>query len=623
MISLDNGDANDDTSTQRSSVDFVRYPRTLRFETYAALNRALEDLEDGTGRTKKDTVLGPFGAYDWLVQAQVSRSSEDGPDLSQEQASWIHWELVDSARLSIVAIKGPDYIPKDQNMLHILYPKFFPNIDSDDWLVPQTFLTELIIPLGHDLNVRPTFRTLLKHLHSTQFPFLKLYWTDNYWSQIVVPYINQLAGEYIGNYESWSGQYDENFTPDQLINNLKLAAVYLALGMTAFTLARDYPLYLSISLKIRKVCSTILNSHLDNYDSNSDYFSYDQIDYENLLLLCILLQVQCDSMFGVFENYNLSFAIGEYIVQNKFKDRELPNLPKFLLHTFTAANIFYASTQEVNVFNYSIDPNDINENYRDLDENYDLIEGLKEENDLSPLRGSTPGVTSAVATAHNSKKRKIDTLHLSDSFEPLVSVEGVYSMWGYKQQFLEFFLRIVHLTNHKSIFRSRKVFPRNFPKICAEMEDELTSLDLSKLGIPAQPFHLDLHEGLHRNAKCLHYAMRVYFARLIKEAPLRSYQQFIKLCLEELEQLLLMNDRTGHTYGVQPPFFVILICGSDALEPQVQEKVRELWSNEHFGWSNQWRAKQIVYEVWKRREEGENVSWMDLVREWDLVLYMG
>lgn len=626
MVALNGSDDSDDPGTQRSSVDFVKYPKHMIYLTFSRLNHELKALETSveTNKGAQDVERGPFGAYHWPVSSQVGAAESEGADISHDQASWIHHELVESARLSIMAIKGPDYIIQDQNMLHILYPKFFPNIDSDDWLVSQAFLNELMTLQGQDLIVKSTFWALLKHLDSRQFAFSKVYWPDNYWSLVIIPYINCLVGEYVCNYETWNGQYNENFSPAQLVNNLKLAALYLALGMAAFSLARHHPQYLAVSLKIRKVCSTILNSHLDDYDSNSDHFSYNQIEYENLMLLCILLQIQFDGLFGVFENYNLAFAIGDYIVQNKFKHRDLPNLSTFLVHTFTIASVFYLATLEVNVFNYSIDPTDISNNYRDLDENYDLIEGLKEDQVLSPSLEASPGeIRSAPNSSLSTKRRKIDHLSLPNALEPLVTTDAVYLMWGYKKQMLDLFLRIIHLTNHKSIFRSRKVFPRNFPKICAEMEDELNTFDVSQFDLANPPFRLVLHEGLYRNAKCLHLAMRVYFTRLIKEAPLKTYQHIIESCLDELDQLLLLNDRPGSDYSFKPPFFIVLICGSDAVVPQLQERIKKLWNNPHFGWANQWRAKQILYEVWKRREVGEDVSWMDLVREWDLVLYMG
>lgn len=624
MVALDSGDDGDDPGSQRSSVDFVKYPKNMVYLTFSRLNHELKALETSVETGAKDVERGPFGAYNWPVSSRVAVAETDGVDMTQDQTSWIHHELVNSARLSIMAIKGPDYLIRDQNMLHILYPKFFPNIDSDDWLVSQTFLNELMTLQGQDLIVKSTFWDLLKHLDSKQFAFLKVYWHDNYWSLVIIPYINCLVGEYVCNYNTWNGQYNENFSPAQLINNLKLAALYLALGMAAFSLARHQPHYLAVCLKIRKVCSTILNSHLDDYDSNSDHFSYNQIEYENLMLLCILLQVQFDSVFGVFENYNLAFAIGDYIVENKFKNRELPNLPSFLVHTFTIASVFYLATLEVNVFNYSIDPADITDNYRDLDENYDLIEGLKAEEELSPSVVSSPGAVKSIPSLSlSAKRRKIDRLSLPNALEPLVTTESIYLMWGYKKQMLDLFLRIIHLTNHKSIFRSRKVFPRNFPKICAEMEDELNTFDVSKFDLASPPFRLVLHEGLYRNAKCLYFAMRVYFTRLIKEAPLKTYQHIIRSCLDELDQLLLVNDKPGSDYGFKPPFFIILICGSDTVDPELQERIKKLWNNSHFGWANHWRAKQILYEVWKRREVGEDVSWMDLVREWDLVLYMG
>lgn len=630
MVAVGSHDDDEDSGTQRSSVDFVRYPRSMTYDTYAMLGRAIDAVDTALAANQglHDVENGPFGAYKWLAASKIPEDPAEGDDLSQGQASWIHRELVDSARLSIVAIKGPDYIPRDQNMLHILYPKFFPNMDSDDWLVPQSFLQELMAPLGLDLMVRTTFRTLLRHLGSRQFSFLKLFWPENCWALVVIPHIHRLVGEYVCNYETWSGIYNDTFTPPQLVSNLKLTAVYLSLGMAAFSLARDHPLYLGVSLKLRKLCSTLLNSHLDDYDSNSDRFDSTQIEYETLLLLCIVLQVQFDSVFGVFENYNLAFAIGDYVVQNKLTGRPVPLLAAFVMHTFTMANIFFLSTQEVGAFNYSIDVSEYNKNYRDLSDNYDLIQGPRDDEDPSPVQTESPGLVpgsglAALASDTPRKRRKVDLniLTVLSSPEPVVTREAVALLWGYTPQILDFFLRVIHLTNHKSTFRSRKVFPRNFPKICADMEDELNSFDVARFGLSDLPFRLELHELLYRNIKCLFFAVRVYFARLIKEAPLATYQHLIVACLDELDRVYLLSTRLAHS--IKPPFFVVLICGSDAVSPALQQRVRNLWKSPHLGWANHWRAKQILYEVWKRREEGEDVSWMDLVREWDLVLYMG
>lgn len=821
-------------SFQRRSIEFAKFGKELTYLTFAELTGKLDKLENTILKQKLyDYRVGPFSVYRLNIASPKTKRRPEGEDnssnskkrlnkgslrdvherlkLSKIESSFVHEDLIEYAKLNIFALKGPEYELDEQNMLHILYPKFFPNIDSAPWYASGEKIGLLFKYDNGQLNYTPLCKKLVNNFPSVDLTFVKVNYKHNLWNTTVLPVINLIIGEMIcSNANLLFEATEKNYQATdigELKRQIKACILFLVLSLSAFfqhsgmkqeSTSGKEPLSLAqhgrqqrggfnetlrsdekeecfaISIELRKKVITLLNYHLDEYDN---HMIDDSFEYDNMLLLCIILQLQIDSYFSVFENFELLHAIGEFILKERFgKHDALLNLSKYLICTFKIMHIFFESSHSINFFNYSIEEED-EVNYRDLKDNYDLTAEndnddnknknydisifpkapiIGQESDLAdahsesirnaansdseaisstisgvPLvfsvqfsqnKAKTSGAPSTGILNSASGNEVIDENHNSANhaeklegyegslfsairdtgkptaygrrirnirtkprsyipnigFQPLAYEEVVHQMCGIPSTLLNLFYRVIHLTNHKKLFSQRGVFPRNFPKICADIEDlvlnwkledswclytedamippeipEAGSNTTSPKAAMEQPtthfkeifnnkatfpssnstalwpprhrrtkkFLLAFHECLYHLVMIFRNSIIVYFCQLIKEDPVHKYRNYISQALYHLDALLsLKSGLRDSGINISLSFWPILVCGCDLESEEEQKALIQFWEKEDFGVSNWWRAKQILYEVWHRRREGDSCLWMDMVREWDIVL---
>lgn len=669
LMSLGEGD---DDKFQRRNVELVTFPQGSRYYTFKELSEAIERVNGQSGKGSQAQV-GPFCVFPVgelktnkrraspsSRASSVSSKKRRPPTtsiFSKTDNSYVHYELVNSAKLTIVAIKGARYQFNEQNMFHILYPKFFPNVDSDDWLADKTVMHQFcgVVGTGADANVvvKLLLRRVMTDLSGTMFPFITLNYRQNYYDTILKVYIRSIISEFVNeSLLEWMGleiDPEKDYEPHILDHHLKMGVIYLILLISMFQMASINRLgpfvvddHLQTSIELRKLGMQIVNYHLDEFDTNDDKMAPDS-SYDVLMLLAIVVSITIDQYFGVFENFELLYAIGDFIIKTNFSSKKhLSSLLKYLVNVFKLMSIFYESTQSINHFNYSISKHDEEVNYGDLHEDYDLIQDSGDDSgddseltppkvDFSPQNTSyspmsfTISFDKRTALYPDEPNNKQHVVTPRPNHTSSIDPHACYLMYGLPQDLVELFHEIVHLTNHKNIFRQRRIQPRNFPKICADLEDRLVHWDVSDVWnfYEKKSFILRVHEAAWYYVRALHQAMVVYFHRLIKELPIAKYQTNIRESLLALQHVLDMKD--DEELCINPLFWPILVCGCDIDldDPEcrpMKDWCEQMWSHGHYNRFNYWRLKQILFEVWKRRLEGEDHSFMDLVREWGIVL---
>lgn len=638
---------------QRRNVDTVHFPNDQRY----SLKQLVDVIETLEGCKRRR--VGPFGVYkthcDVLKPANQETDSEEpmiiapsaAPDITQvtvddlfskTENSWVHYDYLDYAKLTIVAIKGPLYRFNEQNMLHILYPKFFPNVDLDEWEVDYVgSVSRLVRGQTEGVTLTPLMLELMGGVRQKRLFFFSRVdlECDSYFDLLVAPLLELLWCRWLMQRNEWPVKVEDTEQDGaKLINNVRHIIVALTVTLTAFHRANlnhthskyEYVCdnYLDLLVQMRKLAILMLNVHLDEYDSFSQVkFVSNPQEYDVLLLLAILMQIEADTCFSVYENYEVLFAIGDHIVRNKFTHTKLLNLARFVLLWFHIVHTFYQLTQHVNTFNYEVLDTG---NFRDLVTEYDfeldksdLELKSKTATERMPMRFSVsfdkyelqhaPSISSSMPDA-----TKIRYTPSRSRISADVDFQLVYLMYGLPKDLLDLFLEIIHLTNHKNIFRRQRVFPRNFPRLCAETYDRLINWH-HKWNID---FSDEFHRQLNVYALLFHKALVVYYLKLIKEAPLELYQDEISQLMAYLEQL----EKYGDSRMITPVFWIPLVCGADALDPQLIARVERLiQSSLYSSQANYWRGKQVLREIWRRRDT-ESLGFMDLVKEWDVCLQL-
>lgn len=745
-MSRSNTEENKDGGWMRRNVELVKFPKLMQFETYAELNDVINTLDDASGNPETNSHFsGPFGFYhsDNLFKGHMSQSKlldvpqprrraqkraksfseaermpsvskpirdtsysidRFGSIFSKADNEFVHYTLLYYAKLTIVAIKGNHYKFNEQSMFHILYPKFFINTDSDDWVPSIKVLQHFFNYSNNQVTISPSIRDSMSFLTAKHFCFIRVSFANSNWDTLVVALLKQnlfelTCEEYaaIGNWDTHLvGPSSGTISREQLIRNIRLGVLcmtlsachfhkHLELGerhnnaVDEFYIDED----LMISIALRKYGIIILNHHIDEYGDYS--LNPDNDCYDTYLLLAIILQIHLDNSFGVFENYELVFAIGDFILKGKNgteKSRRFSPLEKYLRNLFNILNIFFESTQAINFFNYSIPEKDRILNYLDLNENYDLTKTVSFEdqdelsNESDSERADYFNPTNEIKMAPLNNNQLSFTVHFNDNglhtkagkednlsnldqeppapkkvfthsttsahpTIPKIGDNSIYLSFGLPKSLIELFNEVIQLTNHKNVFRTKGVVPRNFSRICADMEDRIINWNVENYwklydneynaisNVATKAFISRFHEKLYYNVTSFHCALLVYYKRLIPASPIETYQDDIERCFNALEKLVYMNDgsKPGNDDAlITPSFWPLLVCGCDIdrNHEYLKDKCQELWKQKCFKRYNYWRSKQILFEVWKRRaDDGENNGFMDMIREWGIIICLG
>jgi hypothetical protein len=208
--------------------------------------------------------------------------------------------------------------------------------------------------------------------------------------------------------------------------------------------------------------------------------------------------------------------------------------------------------------------------------------------------------------------------------------------FGLPLSLLELMERTVRLADHKNWCLRKKIFPRNFPKICCDLEEDLinwkSDWDLyskERRLVGALKFHSLFHQALYHLTVSFYNSILMFFLRLIKEIDPTLLQNHVISVISHLEQLKTISLRSDFLKDmkISPPFWCFFISGSDATNSEHQFRFDEL-ARKWFVAGNKWIGKQVMMEVWKTNNSnnrdsnvehfGDKISWLDVIKDWEI-----
>lgn len=626
---------------------------------------------------------------------------------SKTDNAYVHYKLLDSAKLTVLAIKGLKYRFTEQGMHHILYPKFFVNVESDEWSPSIENLSEYVhLQAGGSVTFHQSIAKSIDAVRAKNLPFIRVVHSNNCWDELVVSKIKTLMFEVIFEEYPQTGSWGafqfnrqaELVLPDLMMRNIKFCIVCMVFSIGKYLDSLSHPPVknpvdsylvnndLKASIELRKVAINYINFHLDEYDSGNP--SYPQRQYENYFLLALILQIHIDNLFGVFENYDLIYAVGERLAcldqatpEDTTSNTHLAVSPyeRYLQQVFEFFHLFYASAHSVNSFNYSIPEQEVHQKYRDLEGDYDLTKAQVSDDESDDEEKPQPEGVYQISSGSNATNEPLSfTVHFNKGMHlatmsseqlnafakleklkpkklrktytltanlaagvitPNFNLPNAYVSLGLPKSLVQLLKEVVKLTNEKRIFKLRGVTPRNYPHICAEIKDKILNWNVESywklydneydpITNQSSKKYLSIyHEGLNYNIECFYQALHVYYYRLIPETSILQYQEHVEACFEamnKLSRIRTLCEKNNSEVQFSLSFWPLLVCGSDIdlrTNIQLRAQCELLWKEPSFLKYNFWRSKQILFEIWKRQEEdNEYNGFMDMVREWDIVL---
>ncbi|KAI0461082.1 hypothetical protein LJB42_001413 [Komagataella kurtzmanii] len=201
-----------------------------------------------------------------------------------------------------------------------------------------------------------------------------------------------------------------------------------------------------------------------------------------------------------------------------------------------------------------------------------------------------------------------------------ISSDAIY---GLPNSLILLFSEVVHLIRFKVYCDSTSTQLPLFFKLLADelstklsdwkLEWKLTTQEDSKKFISAR------HEGIYHHVMSFYHGLVIYFYRFIEDINPNYLQEYVEKVLVHLNRIqeIVQSDKD---ILIIPLFWQGFIAGSEAMTVYLQNGFKK-WGTDisKTGIGTYWVARQIMLEVWRRKNFNEKKSnWIDVIRDWDM-----
>lgn len=172
-------------------------------------------------------------------------------------------------------------------------------------------------------------------------------------------------------------------------------------------------------------------------------------------------------------------------------------------------------------------------------------------------------------------------------------------------------------SNKNSILRKFDQFCLGFEEKLLKWENEWNLKDAS-----TGNFLSYSHEGIHYHCMAYYNSISIYYFTMVRGLDHILLQKYSINTLDNLTSLQnLINEKKVKILPLIWPGF---IAGCSAINKDLQNKFRD-WaaSLAKVGMGSYWGARQIMFEVWRRRESKQNDdNWLSVHRDWEMNLML-
>lgn len=219
------------------------------------------------------------------------------------------------------------------------------------------------------------------------------------------------------------------------------------------------------------------------------------------------------------------------------------------------------------------------------------------------------------------KKKDEELAALSDEFykKELIST---HSLYGIPDSLILLFNRTCKLTKLVLYYRYKgESIPKDLTKQCSDLEGALVTwqnrYDVNK----NDDFKGDLKEAVKHHTLSFHEALIIYYYRLVRDLNPTILQTHIAKVLDHLEQIQYLN-RGLQTPICVPLIFPGFIAACEILTDRTDLRDRFITWMDNLtaeGLGTYYASREVVKEVWRRRDEGsDRANWWNVMVDWKI-----
>lgn len=398
--------------------------------------------------------------------------------------------------------------------------------------------------------------------------------------------------------------------------------------------------YLNLGIEFRKQASSFLKICLSNTVSQERYKD---------VLTAILSMNSIDVVWGTMADCQQHLTICENFVKARMQKRpKISGKAKTLHRIFSFLKLIQDSTALDQVTDrevsdddsYNADDKGHEEGLQSFGSNFsrestpanDTEEGAFREFvkydgkiQIEFVKGNNVSHVSSISTPIFKNITSESYAYSDEEKVTVQNIMGTDTLYGLPQSLILLFSDCVRLARHKEYYRLKNVVtPEHFINLCERFERRLFgwTSEWKCLKEGSEEFINDTIEGLHHHTSSFYYGLIIYYNTMVKNLDHSSLQRYVEKVLTHLK---LMSDLIlFKKVKIVPLIWQGFIAGCSSTKLETQEEFRK-WAATlaSSGMGSYWGARQIMFEVWRRRRNGElGDNWYSVYRDWEMNLML-
>ncbi|CAH00611.1 Arg81p [Kluyveromyces lactis] len=428
-------------------------------------------------------------------------------------------------------------------------------------------------------------------------------------------------------------------------SNSRNSLLNALLAVSCFNLQSKFPknspemkFFLTLGIEFRTQASSFLKRCLSN--------TVNQERYKDILT-AILSMNSIDVVWGTMADCQVHLAICEDFVENRMKTRPkisakakaLHRIFSFLKLIQDSTSLDKVRTKEIVILdnNSSIDSHissGISLSNGEFKESLNREDGkIVIEFFSSPSSGKpspvafpkgshdSSGVTTPIFS--NIASESYYYPKSNDTDNNILSTDALY---GLPNSLILLFSDCVRLARHLEYYRQHNIVtPKAFKKLCTEFEQRILSWKSEwDFKVPGSPDHFvnDTIEGVYHHTMSFYNGLIIYYFTVVKGLTYKYVKHHVQNVLNSLIQLTELIENKG--VKIVPLIWQGFMAGCACIDSNLQLEFKE-WAAKlcKSGMGSYWGARQIMFEVWRRRLNGEqNDDWFSVYKDWEMNLML-
>ncbi|KAI5954659.1 ARG81 [Candida jiufengensis] len=465
------------------------------------------------------------------------------------------------------------------------------------------------------LQVQPLTRYLLNYYVTEVADLMTVIpLTENPWKAIYFPRALMAIGEL-------SALGKTSTAKNALLNAL--------LAVSAFNLQSKFPknsepmkFYLNLGIALRNQASLyikkLLNIQNNNVQSGIEYCVKNE-KYKDVLC-AVMSMISVDLVWGTMQDTGLYISwCGKVIMSKMSNKKKLSPKAKILHRIFSSLKLIQDST--------SLNFDKIND-LSGYDVNGDKFSSQSKSKIDFIINNSTSNINNTTSPKFVNKKL-INTKKNDENF-------ATDALYGLPNSLIILFSETVELLRAKIYYKNTNTHLNEFDSKVLNLELKLQNWNLDwelfqnhhfneqdNLNYEDKnlKFYSSMHQVTYHHIISFYHALVIYFKRFLKDVSPIHLQDRVSKTLDHLNSIQSLISK-GEA-SIIPLFWQGFIAGCEAITNNLQNGYKK-WGNDIAQYlGSYWGARQIMLEVWRRKNNKEpKDDWVNVVKDWEMNLML-